>query len=184
MKSYAPPMKRPQKALQSADFSGAKCSRPTPVFPHIAALLLPPCSPGAGRGAIPLPPVREKGPAAHWAGPGFRHGLHGQRPFQHRIEGQYRRTEIAAIRPCPAFPQHIALAIQRQTASVLVIVGAPPFHKGADRRFFLPGQFTAHVCPLSLAKAAPGSRTRSRSHANRGSRRSGSLWAAGWAGRP
>ena len=49
MKSYAPPMKRPRKALQLRVFSGVKCSRPTPVFPHIAALLLPPCSPGAGR---------------------------------------------------------------------------------------------------------------------------------------
>ena len=184
MKSYAPPMKRPRKALQSAEFSGAKCSRPTPVFPHIAALLLPPCSPSTGRGAIPLPPVREESPAAHRTRPGFRDTLHGQRPFQHRIEGQHRRTEIAAISARPAFPQHIALAIQRQAASVLVIVGAPPFHKGADRRLFLPGQFTAHVCPLSLTETAPGSRTRSRSHASRGSRHSGSLWAVGWAERP
>ena len=30
MKSYAPPMKRPRKALQSTEFSGAKCSRSTP----------------------------------------------------------------------------------------------------------------------------------------------------------
>ena len=30
MKSYAPPMKRPRKALQSRAFSGVKCSRPTP----------------------------------------------------------------------------------------------------------------------------------------------------------
>ena len=111
MKSYAPPMKRPRKTLQSRVFSGVKCSRSTPVFPHIAALLLPPCSTGAGRGAVPLPPVREKGPAAHRARPGFRDTLHGQRPFQHGIKGQHRRTEIAAICPCPAFPQHIALFI-------------------------------------------------------------------------
>ena len=30
MKSYAPPMKRPRKALQSTEFSGVKCSQPTP----------------------------------------------------------------------------------------------------------------------------------------------------------
>ena len=150
MKSYAPPMKRPQKTLQSADFSGAKCSRPPPVFPHIAALLLPPCSPGTGRGAIPLPPVREESPAAHRAGPGFRDTLHGQRSFQHRIKGQHRRAEIPAIRTRPAFAQHIAGTVQRQTANVFVIVGTPPLHKGADRRLFLPGQFTAHFCPLSL----------------------------------
>ena len=151
MKSYAPPMKRPQKTLQSRVFSGVKCSRSTPVFPHIAALLLPPCSTGAGRGAIPLPPVREESPAAHRAGPGFHHGLHGQRPFQHGIKGQHRRTEIAAISPCPAFPQHIALAVQRQAAIVFIVVGAPFCHQLTNRRFFLPGQFTAHVCPLSWA---------------------------------
>ena len=151
MKSYAPPMKRPQKTLQSRVFSGVKCSRSTPVFPHIAALLLPPCSTGAGRGAVPLPPVREKGPAAHRARPGFRDTLHGQRPFQHGIKGQHRRAEIAAISARPAFLQHIAGSVQQQAASVLVIVGTPTLHKGADRRFFLPGQFTAHVCPLSWA---------------------------------
>ena len=151
MKSYAPPMKRPQKTLQSRVFSGVKCSRSTPVFPHIAALLLPPCSTGAGRGAVPLPPVREKGPAAHRARTGFRDMLHGQRPFQHGIKGQHRRTEIAAISTRPALAQHIAGTVQRQTANVFVIVGTPPLHKGADRRLFLPGQFTAHFCPLSWA---------------------------------
>ena len=30
MKSYAPPMKRPRKALQLRVFSGVKCSQPTP----------------------------------------------------------------------------------------------------------------------------------------------------------
>lgn len=175
MKSYAPPMKRPGKPCNQRSFPGSNAHSLPPVFPHIAALLLPPCGMGAGRGTIPLPPVRGKSPAAHRTGPGFHHGLHGQRPFQHGIEGQHRRTEIAAISACPAFPQHIALAIQRQAASVLVIVGAPPFHKGADRRLFLPGQFTAHVCPLSLTEAAPGSKTRSRSRANRGSHRSESL---------
>ena len=38
-----------------------------------------------------------------------------------------------------------------QAASVLVVVGAPPLHKGADRRLFLPGQFTAHFSLPSLA---------------------------------
>ena len=185
MKSYAPPMKRPRKALQSRAFSGVKCSRPTPVFPHIAALLLPPCGMGAGRGTIPLPPVRGKSPAAHRTGPGFHHGLHGQRPFQHGIEGQHRRTEIAAISACPAFPQHIALAIQRQAASVLVIVGAPPFHKGADRRLFLPGQFTAQM--LTSRTAGHGSRRHRRCPASRGNHDSGSLWVPAqarevWAG--
>ena len=151
MKSYAPPMKRPRKTLQSRGFSRVKCSRSTPVFPHIAALLLPPCSTGAGRGAVPLPPIREESPAAYRAGPGFRHGLHGQRPFQHGIKGQHRRTEIAAISARPAFPQHIALAIQRQTANVFIVVGAPLCHQLADRRLFLPGQFTAHFSLPSWA---------------------------------
>lgn len=151
MKSYAPPMKRPQKTLQSADFSGAKCSRPTPVFPHIAALLLPPCSTGAGRGAVPLPPVREKCPAAYRARPGFCDTLHGQRPFQHRIKGQHRRAEIAAISARPALAQHIAGTVQRQAAIVFIVVGAPFCHQLTNRRFFLPGQFTAHFSLPSLA---------------------------------
>ena len=150
MKSYAPPMKRPRKALQSRAFSGVKCSRPTPVFPHIAALLLPPCGMGAGRGAIPLPPVREKGSAADGTRPGFRDMLHGQRPFQYGIKWQHRRTEIAAICPRPALAQHIAGTVQRQAAIVFIVVGAPLCHQLTDHRLFLPGQFTAHFCPLSL----------------------------------
>ena len=151
MKSYAPPMKRPRKTLQSRVFSGVKCSRSTPVFPHIAALLLPPCSTGAGRGAVPLPPVREKSPTAHRARPVFRDALHGQRLFQHGIKWQHRRTEIAAICPRPALAQHIAGTVQRQAAIVFIVVGAPFCHQLTDRRFFLPGQLTAHVCPLSWA---------------------------------
>lgn len=151
MKSYAPPMKRPRKTLQSRGFSRVKCSRSTPVFPHIAALLLPPCSTGAGRGAVPLPPVREKGPAAHRARTGFRDTLHGQRPFQHGIKGQHRRTKIAAISARPALAQHIAGTVQRQAAIVFIVVGAPFCHQLTDRCLFLPGQLTAHFCPLSLA---------------------------------
>lgn len=106
-------------------FSGAIFHALPPLAAHICPLLLPQGTPGAGRGAIPLPPVREKGSAAHRARPGFRDTLHGQRPFQHRIKGQHRRTKVAAIRPRPAFPQHIALAVQRQAAIVFIVVGAP-----------------------------------------------------------
>ena len=52
---------------------------------------------GAGFGTIPLPPVREKDPAADGARAGFRDMLRCQRSFQHGIKGQHRRTEIAAI---------------------------------------------------------------------------------------
>ena len=154
MKSYAPPMKRPRKALQSRAFSGVKCSRPTPVFPHIAALLLPPCGMGTGRGAVPLPPVREESPAAHRAGPGFRHGLHGQRPFQHGVKWQHRRTEIAAISARPAFPQHIALAIQRQTAKVWGRHSPTRFPQGQNERkanFGTAVESCSEKLPLSSA---------------------------------
>ena len=186
MKSYAPPMKRPRKALQSRAFSGVKCSRPTPVFPHIAALLLPPCSPGAGRGTIPCPSVREKGSAAHWAGPCFRgRPSDGQRRLQHGIKGQHRRAEIAAISACPAFPQHIARIVHRQTANAFVVVGAPFCHKGSDLRLFLPGQFTAQM--LTSRTAGHGSRRHRRCPASRGNHDSGSLWVPAqarevWAG--
>jgi len=105
------PWSGPGKPCNQECFPGSNAHGLPPVFPHIAALLLPPCGMGTGRGAVPLPPVREKGPAAHRARTGFRDTLHGQRPFQHGIKGQHRRTEIAAICPCPAFPQHIALFI-------------------------------------------------------------------------
>lgn len=58
--------------------------------------------------------------------------------------GNSGNTPLSSI--SPAYNR----AVQRQTANVFVIVGTPPLHKGADRRLFLPGQFTAHVCPLSL----------------------------------
>ena len=150
-KHTAYPESTPEKPCKCRRFPGLFFHALPPLAAHICPLLLPQGSPGAGRGAVPLPPIREKGSAAHRARPGFRDTLHGQRPFQHGIKGQHRRTEIAAICPCPAFAQHIAGTVQRQAASVLVVVGAPPFHKGADRRLFLPDQFTAHVCPLSWA---------------------------------
>ena len=145
------PESAPEKPCKYRRFPGLFFHTLSPLAAHIRPLLLPQGSPGTGRGTIPLPSIWEKGPAAHGTRPGFRDTLHGQRPFQHRIKGQHRRAEIAAICACPAFPQHIAGTVQRQAASVLVIVGAPPLHKGADLRLFLPGQLTAHFCPPSLA---------------------------------
>ena len=45
MKSYAPPMKRPRKALQLRVFSGVKCSQPTPgisAYSRAASAVLQP----------------------------------------------------------------------------------------------------------------------------------------------
>ena len=150
-KHTAHPKSAPEKPCKCRRFPGLFFHTLPPFAAHIRPLLLPQGSPGADRGAVPLPPVREKCPAAYRARPGFRDTLHGQRPFQHGVKGQHRRTKVAAISARPALAQHIARRIQRQTASVLVIVGAPTLHKGADRRLFLPGQFTAHFCPLSWA---------------------------------
>ena len=69
---------------------------------------------GTGRGAVARPAVREKDAAADRAEPGFRGGaLGGQPRLQHRVKGQNGIPEVAAIAPRPAFPQHIALAVQR-----------------------------------------------------------------------
>ena len=149
-KHTAHPESAPEKPCKCRHFPGLFFHALPPLAAHICPLLLPQGSPGAGRGAIPLPPIREKGPAAHGTRPGFRDTLHGQRPFQHGIKGQHRRTEIAAICPCPAFPQHIAGTVQRQAAIVFIVVGAPLCHQLADFRLFLPGQLTAHFCPPSL----------------------------------
>ena len=150
-KHTAHPESTPEKPCKCRCFPGLFFHALPPLAAHIRPLLLPQGSPGAGRGAIPLPPVREKDPTADGARPGFRDTLHGQRPFQHRIKGQHRRAEIAAICPRPAFPQHIAGTVQRQAAIVFIVVGAPLCHQLADLRLFLPSQFTAHVCPLSWA---------------------------------
>ncbi len=136
-KHTAHPKSAPEKPCKCRHFPGLFFHALPPLTAHICPLLLPQGSPGADRGAVPLPPIREESPAAYRARPGFCDTLHGQRPFQHRIKGQHRRAEIAAISARPALAQHIALAIQRQTANVFVIVGTPPLHKGADRRLFL-----------------------------------------------
>ena len=150
-KHTAHPESAPEKPCKYRRFPGLFFHALPPFAAHIRPLLLPQGSPSTGRGAIPQPSVREESPAAHRARPGFRDTLHGQRPFQHGIKGQHRRTEIAAICPCPAFTQHIAGTVQRQAAIVFIVVGAPLCHQLADRRLFLPGQFTAHFCPPSLA---------------------------------
>ena len=108
-------------------------------------------APAQDRGAVPLPPIREESPAAYRARPSFCDTLHGQRPFQHRIKGQHRRAEIAAISARPALAQHIAGTVQRQAAIVFIVVGAPFCHQLTDCRLFLPGQFTAHFSLPSWA---------------------------------
>ena len=150
-KHTAHPKSAPEKPCKCRRFSGLFFHALPPFAAHIRPLLFPQGSPGTGRGAIPLPPIWEKSPAAHRARPGFRDTLHGQRPFQPRIKRQHRRAEIAAISARPALAQHIAGTVQWQAAIVFNVVGAPLCHQLADRRPFLPSQFTAHVCPLSWA---------------------------------
>jgi len=64
-----------------------------------------------------------------------------QRGFQRGIKGQYRFLKISAICARPPLVQHVAWAIQRQTAVFRVIVGAHSSYQLADRRPFAPGQF-------------------------------------------
>ena len=69
---------------------------------------------GAGRGAVARPAIREKGAAAHRAGPQLRAwALPCEGGLQRRVKGQDGLPEIAAIGTRPAFPQHIAGAVQR-----------------------------------------------------------------------
>ena len=103
-KHTAHPKRAPEKPCKCRRFPGLFFHALPPLAAHICPLLLPQGSPGTGWGAVPLPPVREKSPAAHRARPGFRDTFHAQRPFQHRIEGQYCRTKVAAICPVQHFP--------------------------------------------------------------------------------
>ena len=149
-KHTAHPESTPEKPCKCRRFPGLFFHALPPFAAHIRPLLLPQGSPGADWGAVPLPPIREESPAAHRARPGFCDTLHGQRPFQHRIKGQHRRAEIAAISARPALAQHIARTVQRQAAIVFIVVGAPFCHQLTNRRFFLPGQLTAHFYPPVL----------------------------------
>ena len=185
MKSYTPPMKRPRKALQLRVFSGVKCSQPTPgisAYSRAAsAALRHGHRPGSSTATVRPGEMPCRTP-----------GRAGFPPRPPRLATFPARDQVAAPqsgnsgnkRPSSTCPAYRAGAVQRQAAIVFIVVGAPFYHQLADRRLFLPGQFTAHFCPLSLTEAAPGSTTRSRSRASRDSHRSGSLWAAGWAGRP
>ena len=178
MKTYCLLQKRPRKALKYGCFRGLIFHASASLFPHVVSLLLPQSSPGAAGGAIPCPAIREKGPAAYRAGPGFRGGaFRSEGRLQHGIIGQHRLPEIAAQRPRPALLQHIAGTVQRQAAHIPVIVGAQPCHQFADGRLFLTGQLSGHrfTSRRQRLSAAPGSRPRTRSPASRGSRSSGSL---------
>ena len=86
----------------------------TTKYEHVIPLLAAVGFLGTGRGAVARPAVREKDAAADRAEPGFWGGaLGGQPRLQHRVKGQNGIPEVAAIAPRPAFPQHIALAVQR-----------------------------------------------------------------------
>jgi nitroreductase len=96
--------------------------------------------------------ILDLGYAAEGAGPQLRRVAGaGQRPLQCRVEGEDSVSEILAVRARPAFAQHIAGTVQQQAAIVFIVVGAPLCHQLADRRLFLPGQFTAHFSLPSWA---------------------------------
>ena len=93
---------------------------------HIFPLLSAVCRLCTGRRTIGLPSIRSHGSAAYLASLEIRPWpFCQQRSLQRRIKGQNSLAEVAAISPRPAFPKHIALAIQRQAAAVPVIVGTP-----------------------------------------------------------
>ncbi|EQE41372.1 hypothetical protein QCA_1698 [Clostridioides difficile CD40] len=172
-KTYYPPQNPRRKALQSVGFSGPIFHTSAPLFPHEIPLLFPQSSGGASLGAIPCAAIREKGPAAYRARPGFRGGAIGEQGgLQRRIGRQDGLPEVAAIGTRPAFSQHITLAVQRQAAVILIIIGAQGFYQLVDRPLFLTGQLTGQsVTPCPLRRpVAPGNRTHSRCPASRGSR--------------
>ena len=128
------------------DKEGLIVNAPAPLFPHIFPLLAAVGFLCTGRRAVSLPPIRGNGPAADRANLKIRPGPLGQEGgLQRRIKGQHRLPKVAAQRPRPAFPQHIALTVQGQAAALPVIVGTPFCHQGADRPFFLACQFTGQA---------------------------------------
>ena len=68
----------------------------------------------AGVGTVGLPPLREKGPPANGAQPGiWSRAVLADGGHQHRVKGKNGLPEVAAVGSRPAFPQHIALTVQR-----------------------------------------------------------------------
>ena len=91
-------------------------------------------------------PISGDSPAADGTGLKLRPGpLSQEGGLQRRIKGQDGLPEVAAVSTCPAFAEHIALALQGQAPVFLVIVGAPLCYQGADRPFFLACQFTGQA---------------------------------------
>ena len=145
-----PTPKAASKSLIQAAFFGPNANTSTPVFPHISPLLFEPCTMGAACGAIPCPAIREERPPTDRAGPRFRgRAFGGQRRLQHRIIGQNGIPEVAAVCARPAFPQHIAGAVQRQAPILPIIIRTQGKHQLADRPLFLAGQFPAHTSSSS-----------------------------------
>ena len=64
--------------------------------------------------------------------------------FQHRGQRQHRRPEVAAQAPRPPFAEHIAGAVQRETAVFAVIVGADTRDQPPDCFPLVTGQLPAH----------------------------------------
>jgi len=144
-KHTAHPESAPEKPCKYRRFPGLFFHALPPFAAHIRPLLLPQGSPGADRGAVPLPPIREESPAAYRARPGFCDTLHGQRPFQHRIKGQHRRAEgnkrpssicPAYSRDSPAASSHSLYHSWRTTLSPAC--GSPPFPAGSIHGSCLP----------------------------------------------
>ena len=115
MKTYCLLQKRPRKALKYGRFRGLIFHASASLFPHVVSLLQPQSSPSTAGGAIPRPPIREKGPAAYRAGPGFRGGaFRSEGRLQHGIIGQHRLPEVAAQRPRPALLQHKSVCSRKR----------------------------------------------------------------------
>lgn len=136
-KPYHPFENCPLKPLRRNGFEGLFVNTSPPFPPHVFPLLFSVSRFAADWGTVAPPAVCRNGPPAHRA-TGGAGGASGQGGLQRRIKGQHSLPEIAAISPCPAFAEHIAITLQRQTPVFPVIVGAPFYHQRPDRRPFLP----------------------------------------------
>ena len=149
MKSYAPPMKRPRKALQSTEFSGVKCSQPTPgAYSRAASAALrhgrrpgsstaaarpggKPCRTPGRAGFPPRSPRSATFPARD-RGAAPQRGNSGNKRLS-SISPAYSTRNPAADSQCLCHSWHT-------TASQGS--GSPPFPAGSIHGSFLPPVFT------------------------------------------
>ena len=141
---YCPSVFEGIKACIHAGLRGGVCLHPAPLFAYGIPLLFAVSLFSASCRTIHPVCLSNKSCAADDTRARFRapacKGF-----FQRYVEGQHRPTKIPAIRAHPILTEHIAVAVEGQTAIFAVVVGAHGNNELADRGAFRAGQLPLYA---------------------------------------